>query len=93
MSEYVLNKANESTAAFMTDKAAFADRQQFVKNLGWLLSQTREGVLSCDLVNPSEYEEYVLVTYIGGEQKKINVFMNGYAEIMIDVTARLHWED
>lgn len=84
MSEY-LNKANESTAAFMTDKAAFVDRQQFVKNLGWLLSQTRDGVLGCDLVSPSESEEYVVVTYRGGAQKEINVYMDSYAAIVKDV--------
>lgn len=85
MNEYVLNKANESTAAFMTDKAAFVDRQQFVQNLGWLLSQTRDGVLSCNLVSPSESEEYVIVTYRGGAEKKINVHMDSYAAIVRDV--------
>lgn len=85
MNEYDLSKANERIAAFMTDEAAFVDRRDFVQNLGWLLSQTREGVFSCDLESPSESEEYVVITYLGGAQKKVNVFMDSYAAIIRDV--------
>lgn len=42
--------ANESKAMFADDEGAFDDRRQFVKNLGFLLSQTREGVASAELM-------------------------------------------
>ena len=85
MNEYDLSKANECVAAFMTDEDAFADRREFVQNLGWLLSQTREGVFRCDLESPSKSEEYVIITYLGGAQKKVNVYMDSYAAIIRDV--------
>ena len=44
-------RANESMAMFMDERDAIHDREIFVHNLGELLSQTREGVVSCELVD------------------------------------------
>lgn len=37
-------RANETAAAYMIEEDAIRDRKQFVRNLGDLLSQTRDGV-------------------------------------------------
>ena len=42
-------KANERIAMFMDEKAAKADRKLFVRNLGELLSQTRDMLYQLNL--------------------------------------------
>lgn len=83
-----MERANESLVAFMQDKGAVEDRELFVKNLGWLLSQTREGLVSCELINAEQGDEHVLVTYRGGATRKINTYMDSYAAIVRDVSLR-----
>lgn len=43
------------------------DRRLFVRNLGWLLSQTRCGVVSCELYGDQD-REYVIARYDHGRQ-------------------------
>lgn len=81
-------RANEAMAAFMSDKDAIHDREIFVHNLGWLLSQTRDGVVSCELIDAEKDTEHVLVTYKGGVTRKINTCMDSYAAIIRDVARR-----
>lgn len=83
-----LNRANETAAAFMTDEDAIRDREQFVRNLGELLSQTRDGVLGCDLINAGQLDEFVLITYKGGGTRLVNISMDSYAAIIRDVARR-----
>ena len=83
-----MTKANETAAAFMSDEDMIRDREQFVRNLGDLLSQTRDGVVSCELVNAEQPGEYVLVTYKGGGTRKIGTYMDSYAAIIRDVARR-----
>ena len=45
----MLREANEAVAEILIKEAALEDKKQFVENLGWLLSQTRQGTLSCEL--------------------------------------------
>jgi hypothetical protein len=80
-----MTRANETAAAYMTDMYAIRDREQFVRNLGDLLSQTRDGVVSCELINAEQPGEYVLVTYKGGGTRKIGTYMDSYAAIVRDV--------
>ena len=77
-------RANEALAAFLCESDALEDRRIFVRNLGWLLSQTREGVISCELGIERD-EEYVAITFKGGYQRRINVHMDSYAAIVRDV--------
>lgn len=77
-----MEKASETKMMFADDKTALEDRKRFVKNLGWLLSQTRDGVIGCDL----DDNEIVTVTYVGGGTKKINVNMDSYGAIVRDVS-------
>lgn len=83
-----LDRANETAAAFMSDADAIRDREQFVRNLGWLLSQTRDGVVSCELVDAEKPTEHVVVTYRNGYTKKIGTYVDSYAAIIRDVASR-----
>ena len=83
-----LDRANETAAAFMTEEDAIRHREQFVRNLGWLLSQTRDGVVSCELVDAEKPTEHVVVTYRNGYTKKIGTHMDSYAAIIRDVASR-----
>ena len=83
-----LNRANETAAAFMSDEDMTRDREIFVHNLGELLSQTRDGVVSCELINAEQVGEHVLVTYKGGGTRKIGTYMDSYAAIVRDVARR-----
>ena len=81
-------RANESMAMFMDEQDAIRDREQFVRNLGWLLSQTRDGVVGCELIDAEKPSEHVLVTYRGGGTRKIGTYMDSYAAIIRDVARR-----
>lgn len=78
-------RANETVAMFLTEQEAIEDRKLFVRNLGWLLSQTRDGLISCELVNAEQEDEHVVVTYRGGGTRSINTHMDSYAAIVRDV--------
>lgn len=80
-----MERANESMAMFMDEQDAIRDREQFVENLGWLLSQTRDGVMSCKLIDAERVSEHVLVTYRGGGKRRIGTHMDSYAAIIRDV--------
>ena len=73
--------ANETSAMYMDKQKALDDRKLFVHNLGLLLMQTREGVVSCEL----DDHELVTITYRGGGTHKVNVNMDSYAAIVQDV--------
>lgn len=81
--------ANETMAAYWDEAHARADREIFVQNLGWLLAQTREQVIACELINAGQEGEHVLVTYHGGHTRRINVHMDSYAAIVRDVAKRI----
>ena len=83
-----MKRANETLAGTMTEEDAIRDREQFVRNLGWLLSQTRDNVVGCELINAEQVGEHVLVTYKGGGTRKINTHMDSYAAIVRDVARR-----
>lgn len=74
-------KANEVSAAFMTNDAALSDRKLFVQNLGELLSQTREGIIAARLDN----DEFVTIIFKNGDPIRVNVNMDSYFAIIKDV--------
>lgn len=76
-----MNRANESAMMFASEAEDRADRKLFVENLGWLLSQTREGVECCELSD----DEIVTIHYKGGGTRKVNVNLDSYAAIIRDV--------
>lgn len=78
-------KANENIAMYMDEKAAKADRKLFVRNLGELLSQTREDVVSAEL----DDDEIVTITYLNNYTRKVNVAADSYRAIIRDVEKSL----
>ena len=83
-----MERANETRAGIMTEDGAIRDREQFVRNLGELLSQTRDGVVGCELIDAEKPTEHVLVTYRGGGTRRIGTHMDSYAAIVRDVAKR-----
>lgn len=83
-----MERANESMAMFMDEQDAIRDREIFVHNLGELLSQTRDGVVGCELIDAEKPSEHVLVTYKGGGTRNIGTYMDSYAAIVRDVARR-----
>lgn len=79
-----MRAANEALAFYLGDDADLEDRMLFVRNLGWLLSQTREGITGCELVS-LKHEEYVVINYKGNYHRQVNVHMDSYAAIVRDV--------
>ncbi len=78
-------KADEVNAAFMNDVAALEDRKRFVENLGELLSQTREGIESCEL----DEDEIVQIRFRCGAVRTANVRLDSYAAIIKDVMKKI----
>lgn len=76
--------ANEARAEQLWDD----DRRLFVRNLGWLLSQTRCGVASCELYTDQD-REYVIARYDHGGKREIDVTADSYLAIIKDVTKRV----
>ena len=64
------------------------DRRLFVRNLGWLLSQTRCGVVSCELYGDQD-REYVIARYDHGGKREIDVTADSYLVIIRDVAKRV----
>jgi len=80
-----MKHANEVMACYMPEDKALEDRKLFVHNLGVLLRQTREHILSAEL----DDNEIVTLTYTNGATKRINVKMDSYMAIIRDVTRGL----
>ena len=76
--------ADEARAERMWDD----DRRLFVRNLGWLLSQTRCGVVSCELYGDQD-REYVIARYDHGGKREIDVTADSYLAIIRDVAKRV----
>ena len=76
--------ANEARAERLWDD----DRRLFVRNLGWLLSQTRCGVVSCELYTDQD-REYVIARYDHGGKREIDVTADSYLAIVRDVAKRV----
>lgn len=80
----VKTRADEAAMMFANDEMALADRKLFVHNLGELLTQTRDGLVSCEL----DDDDIVTLTYKGGGTRQVNVHMDSYAAIVRDVAKR-----
>lgn len=68
------------------DAVRLADKSVFVSNLGWLLSQTMEGVVSCEYAEDEDAGlEQVLVHFSDGYVMRVNVRLDSYAAVIRDV--------
>lgn len=80
-----MTKANEVRAAFLSREDALKDRKLFVHNLGEVLKQTRNGIISVEL----DDNEIVTITYKGGGTHTVNVNMDSYSAIIRDVAKHI----
>lgn len=80
-----METANETKMMFATEEENHHDKETFVRNLGWLLSQTREQVERCYL----DEEEQVHVVFRGGSERTVNVKHDSYTAIIRDVAKAL----
>lgn len=82
----IIFDCNETKAMFYDNDAAIADRADFVRNVGSLASQTREGVVSIDYLPETESEtELAVINFKGGAKKYINIRCNSYSAIVRDI--------
>lgn len=82
-----MKRADENGSYFSGN--GFEDKEIFIKNLGWLLSQTREGVKECKLVHKSDFDEYVWIRFNDGQNKYVNISCDSYIAIIRDVTKNI----
>lgn len=73
--------ANEDESFLVSSEAAKKDKKIFIRNLGLLLSQSREGVLGAELID----EDTVLLTFKSGYSKRVNIRADSYIAIISDV--------
>lgn len=77
-------KADESRMMFETKELQKKDKEIFVENVGWLLSQTREGIRYIKY-EESNGEEFAVIVYEGGSSSKINITCDSYTAIVNDI--------
>lgn len=77
-----LDDVSETKAWNMDEEDALVDREAFVHNLGVLLTQTREDVVKCELIDRGDT---VVITFKGGGKRAVNVHADSYAAIIRDV--------
>lgn len=76
---------SENISFELEDKTAiYADRRDFVHNVGVLASQTREGVKRVYL-EKLDNEEYAVIEFKDGYQRRVNIYADSYAAIVRDV--------
>lgn len=80
--EELMTRASEISAFYASREDALKDRGLFVKNLGWLLSQTRDGVVGCEY---DAKNDVVIIQYIGGQRRIVNIALDSYGAIIRDV--------
>lgn len=79
MTEEIMYRANED--AVLDADAQFNNKALFVDNLGWLLSQTREQVVSCTLLD----RDTVAILFEGGHVVHVNIYADSFIAIIKDV--------
>lgn len=84
MTNYLF-KANEANASFRPHEGYMKDKKNFVKNLGILLSQTRNGITGAYL----DDNDQVHIQYENDGEDTVNVEGDSYLAIIADVTKRI----
>lgn len=76
---------NENISYELEDRAAiYADRSDFVHNVGVLASQTREKVKRIYL-KKMDNEELAVIEFEGGYTKEVNIYADSYSAIVRDI--------
>lgn len=60
----------------------------FVKNLGWLLSQTRMDIIECEY-SVQAGEEFAVVHFLEGDPLEVTITADSYVAIIRDVCKKL----
>ena len=78
---------SESKAMWLEDlAAALDDRAAFVRNVGRLAAQTREGVKSIELIPGIDHKnEYAEITYKNRYKKRVNIECCSYTAIVREI--------
>lgn len=77
----ILEEADEAKMMFEKDEqTSLDDRKAFVRNLGKVAAQTRDGVVGMEL----DDNEIVTVEFKGGGTHKVNINMDSYSAIIRD---------
>lgn len=78
---------SESKAMWLEDPVAEQDdRAAFVRNVGRLAAQTREGVVKVEYSPETATEtELAIIHYKGGTTKEINIRADSYSAIVRDI--------
>ena len=75
-----LKKANETNAFLLGKDNIAKDKEQFVRNLGWLFSQTRLGIVSTELKG-----DVITIIFDNGCVRHVNVEGDSYFAMLKDV--------
>lgn len=91
-----MTEANESKRLQMSDVERDTDKRIFLKNLAWLLKQTKEDVVNIVLITNTELgEEFARVECVNhrGEEYHfdVNIHCDSYTAIISDIVKRLVW--
>ena len=80
----ILENANEAAMMFADDADAIEDRGRFIRNVGRLAAQTREGVKRLDYLG-GDHPELVRIVYKDGHRKELDISCDSYAAIVKDI--------
>lgn len=76
---------NENSTMFTEDEAViYADRRDFVENVGILASQTREGVDHIEYVKEDDFE-LAKIVYRKGKDRYVNINHDSFSAIVRDI--------
>lgn len=78
-----MEKANE-TISFYENRQS-EDKELFIHNLGWLLSQTRNQVRTCLYYELENGDEVATIVFTNGYTVNVNINMDSYLAIIKDV--------
>lgn len=80
-----MEKANEKVMAGKPAAQALADRKLFVRNLGWLLYQTRQRIESCELGD----DGIIIVKYQNDRIWQFEIGADSYIDIIRYIVDRI----
>lgn len=84
MNKITMELANEDAMMYAGPLEELMDKKLFVENLGILLSQTREGVAGCVLLNDETLEIHFRQPDGSIYREKVNIACDSYAAIIRD---------
>lgn len=81
----VIPVCSESDRKYMEKNRRYDDKMNFVRNIGAVMSMSRERITGCELID----DDTVVVTYMSGYTKEINIACDSYIAIMQDILRQI----